>query len=102
MSAPAVIARPSTGSECDVATTAAAVDAATGQRHRRAVADFIELTKPRVVTMVLVTTLVGFYLGSSGTPDWWLLGAHCWYRGVRRSWKKHTMLANTARAALPK
>lgn len=75
MSAPAVIARPSTGSECDVATAAAAVDAATGQRHRRAVADFIELTKPRVVTMVLVTTLVGFYLGSSGTPDWWLLGA---------------------------
>jgi protoheme IX farnesyltransferase len=42
---------------------------------RRAVGDFIELTKPRVVTMVLVTTLVGFYLGSSGTPDWWLLAA---------------------------
>jgi protoheme IX farnesyltransferase len=39
------------------------------------VRDFIELTKPRVVTMVLVTTLVGFYLGSSGTPDGWLLTA---------------------------
>jgi protoheme IX farnesyltransferase len=42
---------------------------------RRAVRDFVELTKPRVVTMVLVTTLVGFYLGSAGTPDWWLLAA---------------------------
>jgi len=43
--------------------------------HRRGVLDFLELTKPRVVTMVLVTTLVGFYLGSWGTPDWWLLAA---------------------------
>src|SRR5262245_55673203 len=41
----------------------------------RALRDFIELTKPRVVTMILVTTLVGFYLASSGTPDWWLLVA---------------------------
>lgn len=31
--------------------------------YRRAV-DFFELTKPRVVLMVLLTTLVGFYLGS--------------------------------------
>ncbi len=35
--------------------------------HRR-LADLLELTKPRVVAMVLVTTLVGFYLGSAGTP----------------------------------
>lgn len=42
---------------------------------RRSLRDFVELTKPRVVSMVLVTTLVGFYLGSSGTPDWWLLAA---------------------------
>jgi protoheme IX farnesyltransferase len=28
--------------------------------------DFLELTKPRVVLMVLITTAVGFYLGSSG------------------------------------
>jgi protoheme IX farnesyltransferase len=35
--------------------------------------DFIELTKPRVVAMVLVTTLVGFYLGSVGSPDYLLL-----------------------------
>ena len=30
---------------------------------------WIELTKPRVVWMVLVTTLVGFYLGSAGATD---------------------------------
>jgi protoheme IX farnesyltransferase len=42
---------------------------------RRAVGDFVELTKPRVVSMVLVTTLVGFYLGTWGAPDWWLLAA---------------------------
>lgn len=37
---------------------------------RRWAADFLALTKPRVVLMVLVTTLVGFYLGSSGGPDY--------------------------------
>ena len=31
--------------------------------------DFVELTKPRVTTLVLVTTLVGFYLGSRGALD---------------------------------
>lgn len=35
--------------------------------YRRAV-DFFELTKPRVVLMVLVTTFVGFYLGSELMP----------------------------------
>ncbi len=29
-------------------------------------ADYVALTKPRVVLMVLVTTLVGYYLGASG------------------------------------
>jgi protoheme IX farnesyltransferase len=32
----------------------------------RRVADFLALTKPRVVLMVLITTAVGFYLGSIG------------------------------------
>jgi protoheme IX farnesyltransferase len=35
-----------------------------GELVPRRLADFVELTKPRVVVMVLVTTLVGFYLGS--------------------------------------
>lgn len=38
-----------------------------GARER--LADFLELTKPRVTTLVLVTTLVGFYLGSNGALD---------------------------------
>ena len=37
------------------------------QRHP---ADFLALTRPRVVVMVLVTTLVGFYLASVGAPDY--------------------------------
>jgi protoheme IX farnesyltransferase len=33
---------------------------------------YLELTKPRVVTMVLVTTLAGFYLGGRGGFDFFL------------------------------
>src|SRR5881396_947433 len=40
-------------------------------RSRRQVAtDLLSLTKPRVVVMVFVTTLVGYYVGVSGTPDY--------------------------------
>jgi protoheme IX farnesyltransferase len=35
--------------------------------------DLLALTKPRVVVMVLVTTVVGFYLGSDGYADYGLL-----------------------------
>lgn len=35
-------------------------------RERRRALDFLLLTKPRVVAMVVVTTIVGYYLGSSG------------------------------------
>ena len=35
----------------------------------RHLADYAALTKPRVIAMVLVTTAVGFHLGSIGTPD---------------------------------
>lgn len=38
-------------------------------RARWRMMDFIELGKPRVVLMVLVTTGAGFYLGSRGMPD---------------------------------
>jgi protoheme IX farnesyltransferase len=40
---------------------------------RRRTADFIALTKPRVVSMILITTWVGFYLGSHGATDYLLL-----------------------------
>jgi protoheme IX farnesyltransferase len=36
-------------------------------------ADFLALTKPRVVLMVLVTTLIGFYLGRGSLTDPWRL-----------------------------
>jgi protoheme IX farnesyltransferase len=49
-------------------TTAAAV------AHSQ-LADFVELTKPRVVLMVLLTTMVGFYLGAIGPLDMVLLGS---------------------------
>ena len=39
---------------------------------RRAL-DFVELTKPRVVLMVLVTTFVGFYLGTDSRESFWRL-----------------------------
>jgi protoheme IX farnesyltransferase len=35
-----------------------------GELVRRRLADYVALTKPRVVAMVLVTTLVGYYLGA--------------------------------------
>ncbi len=37
---------------------------------QRSLADFVALTRPRVVLMVMVTTLVGFYVASVGTPDY--------------------------------
>src|SRR5262245_53698666 len=49
----------------DVHTAAPPVTAAA---VRQRVADYVALTKPRVVMMVLVTTLVGYYLGSDGSP----------------------------------
>jgi len=42
-------------------------------RSRSALADLYELTKPGITRLVLVTTAVGFYLGSSGSLDWVLL-----------------------------
>jgi protoheme IX farnesyltransferase len=37
------------------------------------IADFTELTKPRITLLVLITTLVGFYMGSRGEIDFLLL-----------------------------
>ena len=35
--------------------------------------DYLELVKVRLVVMVLVVTMVGFYMGMPGVPDWWRL-----------------------------
>jgi heme o synthase len=50
-----------------MARRAAALNGAIAGRRA---ADFLALTKPRVVLMVLMTTLVGFYLGSLGETDY--------------------------------
>ena len=42
----------------------------TGVSALRRFADFLELTKPRIVLMVLVTAFVGFYVGSEKIPDY--------------------------------
>jgi heme o synthase len=44
--------------------------AITGVSALRRLADFFELTKPRIVLMVLVTAFVGFYVGSEKIPDY--------------------------------
>jgi protoheme IX farnesyltransferase len=36
----------------------------------RRAADFVELAKPRVVLMVLITAFVGFYVGSAAVPNY--------------------------------
>jgi protoheme IX farnesyltransferase len=38
--------------------------------RRQVLADLVALTKPRVVVMVLVTTLVGYYVGLAAAPDY--------------------------------
>jgi heme o synthase len=44
--------------------------AAVERERRQVLADLLALTKPRVVVMVLVTTVVGYYAGLSGPADW--------------------------------
>ena len=34
------------------------------------VRDFVALTKPRVVALIVLTTAAGFYLGSGSVVDW--------------------------------
>jgi protoheme IX farnesyltransferase len=38
--------------------------------RRRVLTDLVILTKPRVVVMILVTTLVGYYVGLTGAPGY--------------------------------
>ena len=49
--------------------TPSAPIAAQGMIVRQRLADYLALTKPRVVLMVLITTLVGYYLGSTSAFD---------------------------------
>ena len=53
-------------------TRAQTLTASFTEARKRAV-DFVALTKPRMVLMVLTAILVGFYLGARGTVDLWAL-----------------------------
>jgi heme o synthase len=52
-----------------MSSTTDTVNVATVSASRRAV-DFFELTKPRIVLMVLITAFVGYYAGSGRIPDY--------------------------------
>lgn len=61
------------GSFDPAGSPAAAVLAAAARRHGLgAAADYLALAKPRVVMMVLVTTVAGFYLAALGSFDYLL------------------------------
>src|SRR5207302_1285633 len=51
------------------------VVAALARERGRVAGDLLSLTKPRVVLMVLVTTVVGYYVGLAGAPDYARLAA---------------------------
>src|SRR5438552_12734950 len=59
---------PQTHDTASVSTEARVV--AVARDRCRVAADLIALTKPRVVLMILVTTVVGYYVGLIGTPDY--------------------------------
>lgn len=54
--------------------TPASTLVATRMLTRQRLTDYLALTKPRVVLMVLITTFVGYYLGAAGGSDAWRLG----------------------------
>jgi len=56
-----------------MASTPHTVASASGEVRRLDAAVLLELTKPRLAAMVLVTTAAGFYLGMRGAVDFWLL-----------------------------
>lgn len=41
---------------------------------RSSVMSYLELTKPRLTVLAVLTTAAGFVMGSVGSPDWWRLG----------------------------
>ena len=49
------------------------------------VMDYAILTKPRMVVMILAVTVAGFYMGTTGTPDWAGTESFAWcVSGFRR------------------
>ncbi len=48
----------------------ATLDVRIARARGRVVTDLVALAKPRVVLMILVTTVVGYYMGLTGAADW--------------------------------
>ncbi|WP_298402100.1 heme o synthase [uncultured Chloroflexus sp.] len=42
-------------------------------KWREVVADYISLTKPKVISLLLVTTLTTMFITEAGLPSWWLV-----------------------------
>jgi heme o synthase len=57
-----------TASTAPAATEVIAV--ALARDRRRVAADLLALAKPRIVVMILLTTVVGYYVGLPGAPHW--------------------------------
>lgn len=51
-------------------TVTAEINESNSVSVRERVAAFIELTKPRIAVLLVLTSAAGFYLGSTGTFDW--------------------------------
>jgi protoheme IX farnesyltransferase len=56
-----------------VKATAEPIPAAVSVIEKSRFTVFCELVKARLTLLVLITTLVGFYVGARGTLDWWLM-----------------------------
>ena len=57
----------------DITTTQSGERATTGRDLRRTVAAYVTLTKPRVLELLLVTTVPVMILAQGGMPDLWLV-----------------------------
>src|SRR4051812_47007414 len=44
-------------------------------RRRGRVASYVALTKPRIIELLLVTTLPSMVLAAGGMPGWWVVAA---------------------------
>jgi protoheme IX farnesyltransferase len=55
------------------AAPVAAAAKAAGAGWRQVLDDYISLTKPKVISLLLVTTLAAMFLTEAGMPGWWLI-----------------------------
>src|SRR5262245_11781407 len=39
-------------------------------KHNNRISAYIEISKPRILSLILVTTALGFFLGNKGIQDW--------------------------------